>query len=81
MKDLPRQRLLAVLSAEVVDAIEAMVAAEVEARLDARGPELLPVSEAAKAMGLSYRALDQRIRRGQVDAIWRGGVRLVPVDR
>lgn len=69
-----RARLRAVLAADVVDALEELVAERVQAELEARriaddgaGRKWLPVAEAAARLGCSPAAVRMRVKRGRLE--------------
>jgi excisionase family DNA binding protein len=78
--------LLSLLAPEAIEELRALVRAEVAATLAARSPEpakrWLSAAEAAAYVGVSQRALYQRVRRGRIpsDAVHHSGRRLL-LDR
>jgi hypothetical protein len=70
----PRERLAAVLSPELVEAIEALVAEEVEQRLAVldvprrTGPAWLTLEQAGARLGCTPDAVRMRTKRGRLES-------------
>lgn len=79
----PRERLLASLSPELVDAIEQLVAEGVAVALQSEqstGSPWLSLDEAAEYLRVSQRTLERRIARGSVRSSPIGRRRLIHRD-